>query len=45
MELISGVVAAPTSPIDPALASGAINKNGTAVVIVFNLSPSCPNMS
>jgi hypothetical protein len=30
-ELISGSLAAPTSPIPPALESGVIVKNGTAV--------------
>ena len=36
MELASGLVATPTSPIEPALESGAIKRNGTAVVIVFS---------
>ena len=35
----SGVVATPTSPIAPALESGEISKNGTAVVIVFRFPP------
>ena len=38
-ECISGIVAAPTSPIAPALESGVIVKKGTADVIVFKLSP------
>ena len=32
-EFTSGVVAAPTSPIPPARASGAIDNDGTAVII------------
>ena len=39
MELWSGEVAAPTSPMAPARESGAISKKGTDVEIVFN-SPS-----
>jgi hypothetical protein len=38
MEYASGVVAAPTSPIPPALASGAISKNGTAVEMTLDPS-------
>jgi hypothetical protein len=34
-ELTSGVVPTPASPIPPALESGVIAKNGTAVVIVL----------
>ena len=42
-EFASGDKATPTSPIAPDLESGAINKNGTAVVIVFNCNEkSCP---
>jgi len=36
-EFASGDVATPMSPIPPALESGEINKNGTAVVIVLRL--------
>ena len=40
MEFASGLVAAPASPNPPPRASGAINRKGTAVVMVFNLSVS-----
>ena len=39
IEWTSGDVAAPTSPIEPALESGDIVKKGTAEVIVFKFSP------
>jgi len=35
MELASGFEATPASPMAPALASGAINRKGTAVVMVL----------
>ena len=38
IELASGEVAAPTSPIEPDLESGVIIRKGTAVVIVLRLS-------
>ena len=39
IELASGEVATPTSPMAPDLESGEISKKGTAVVIVFKLPP------
>jgi hypothetical protein len=45
LELASGLIATPTSPIAPDLESGDIKRKGTEVVMVFILSipvVSCP---